>query len=113
MIVGTSTPQENVVVSREPETVFRQYLSGNVFTSFGLQPAAGRLLMPSDDDAPGAHAVAVLSYDYWTRRFARAPDAIGQSIRIGRLAFGSSASRRRVFSEPSLDGRPTSFFLQR
>jgi len=110
MIVGASAPQENVLVSGEPETVFRQYLSGNVFPSFGLQPAAGRLLLPSDDDAPGAHAVAVLSYDYWTRRFARAPGAIGQGIRIGRQAFEIVGVAPKGFfgTEP---GRTTDLFL--
>src|SRR3954468_4968438 len=110
MIVGFSAPQENVLVSGEPETVFRQYLSGNVFPSFGLQPAAGRLLLPSDDDAPGAHAVAVLSYDYWTRRFARAPGAIGQGIRIGRQAFEIVGVAPKGFfgTEP---GRTTDLFL--
>jgi putative ABC transport system permease protein len=110
MIVGMSAPQENVLISGDPETVFRQYLSGNVFPSFGLQPAAGRLLMPSDDDPPGAHPVTVLSYDYWTRRFARAPGAIGQTIRVGRQAFEIVGVAPKGFfgTEP---GRTTDLFM--
>jgi predicted permease len=110
MIVGMTAPQENTIISGDPETVFRQYLSGNVFPSFGLQPAAGRLLTPSDDDPPSSHAVAVLSYDYWTRRFARAPAAIGQSIRIGRQAYEIVGVAPKGFfgTEP---GRTTDLFL--
>ena len=36
---------------------------------------------------PGGHPVAVISYDYWTRRFARDPNVIGRSFRIGRQPF--------------------------
>jgi putative ABC transport system permease protein len=71
------TPQD------EPETVIRQFLSGNVFGTFGLQPAAGRLLTPADDTTPGAHPVAVLSHDYWTRRFNRDPGIVGRTFRWG------------------------------
>ncbi len=55
-----------------------------MFGSFGLQPAAGRLLTENDDLHPGAHPVAVLSYDYWTRRFGRDPRVIGRTLRTGR-----------------------------
>jgi hypothetical protein len=84
MVVGMSSPQEIPADSgTESERVFRQYFSGNVFTTFGLQPAAGRMLVPEDDEAPGAHAVVVLSYDYWTRRFGQSAQAIGQTLRLG------------------------------
>ena len=70
MVLGMSAPLDVTSAnSDEPERIFRQYVSGNVFPTFGLVPAAGRLLGPADDDSPGAHAVAVLSYEYWTRRF--------------------------------------------
>ena len=38
-----------------------QYVSGDMFPAFGLQPALGRLLSPNDDITPGAHPVAVIS----------------------------------------------------
>ena len=39
---------------------------------------------PKDDDlTPGAHPYAVLSYDYWTRRFGRDPKVIGRTFRMG------------------------------
>jgi hypothetical protein len=46
----------------------------------------GRLFSESDDLKPGAHPYAVLSYDYWKRRFARDPHAIGRTLQLeGRL----------------------------
>ena len=68
---------------QETEKVNLQYVSGWMFGTFGLQAAAGRLLAESDDLAPGAHPYAVLSYDYWTRRFGRNPKAVGRTFRMG------------------------------
>ncbi|HEV1283794.1 MAG TPA: ABC transporter permease, partial [Bryobacteraceae bacterium] len=59
-----------------------QYVSGGMFESFGLRPAAGRLLTESDDIKPGAHPVAALSYDYWSRRFGQDPNVVGHTFRI-------------------------------
>ncbi len=64
------------------ERAHLQYVSGNMFDAFGLSAASGRLLSPHDDVQPGAHPVAVLSYDYWSRRFARDPRVIGRTFRI-------------------------------
>ena len=67
----------------EMEKAYRQFVSGWMFDSFGLRPAVGRLLTEYDDVTPGAHPVAVLSYDYWTRRFAQDPNVIGRTLRMG------------------------------
>jgi len=66
----------------EIEQAYVQYVSGRMFSAFGLQPAAGRLLTATDDAKPRAHPVAVLSYDYWTRRFARDPKAVGRTFTL-------------------------------
>jgi len=68
---------------QEIEKANIQFVSGWMFGSFGLRPAQGRLLTESDDLKPGASPVAVLSYDYWTRRFARDPNVIGRTVRMG------------------------------
>ncbi len=57
---------------QEMERAQVQYVSGWMFRTFGLRPAAGRLLNDDDDGAPGQHPYAVISYEYWTRRFGRA-----------------------------------------
>ena len=68
---------------QEMERANLHYVSGRMFESFGLRPAAGRLLEESDDAAPGATPYAVLTYDYWTRRFGRNPNIVGRSFRLG------------------------------
>lgn len=67
----------------EMEKAFTQFVSGDMFAIFGLKPTLGRLLAPSDDLKPGAHPVAVISYDYWAARFGRDPRAVGKTFRFG------------------------------
>jgi putative ABC transport system permease protein len=110
LVIGTTARQDIIVGNSEPEKAFRQFLSGNVFPSFGLRPALGRLLVPADDAAPGSHPVAVLSYDYWTRRFGRDPQAVGQSLRLGPQAYEviGVAPRGFIGTEP---GRMADVFV--
>jgi len=67
----------------EMEKAYAQYVSGWMFGTFGLRPAQGRLLAENDDLKPRAHPYAVLSYDYWTRRFGQDPRVIGRNFRMG------------------------------
>lgn len=64
------------------EAIPGELVTGNYFSLLGLRPAYGRPLLPSDDVAPGAHPVVVLSYDYWQRRYAGDPKVVGSEIRI-------------------------------
>jgi len=64
------------------EKAHRQFVSGWMFNTFGLKPALGRVFTESDDDKPYAHPYAVLSYDYWTRRFGRDPKVLGRTFRM-------------------------------
>jgi predicted permease len=66
----------------EMERAYLQFVSGSMFPVFGLRPAAGRLLTGNDDVTPGAHPLAVITYEYWTRRFGRDPKAVGRTFRM-------------------------------
>ena len=89
-----------------------QYVSGWMFDTFGLRPALGRLLTEDDDLKPGAHPYAVLSYDYWTRRFARQiRRSSGRTLPHGRRCFSrSSASAAEPFTGTET-GTVTDIFL--
>lgn len=71
----------------DTEKAYRQYVSGWMFRSFGIRPALGRVLTENDDLIPGAHPYAVLSYDYWKRRFGADPKIIGRTFRAGSELF--------------------------
>ena len=64
------------------EKVYGQWISGNAFGLLGVRPALGRLLAASDDRKPGQHPVAVVSHDFWLRRFGGNPSVLGRWVTI-------------------------------
>ncbi|MFC5864088.1 ADOP family duplicated permease [Acidicapsa dinghuensis] len=66
----------------EMEKAYRQSVSGSLFSNLGLRPVLGRLLAEDDDRVPGAEPYAVLSYDYWTRRFGKDSQVIGRRLHM-------------------------------
>ena len=65
-----------------PEQTHVSLVSAPYFLVLGAPPLIGRTFTADDDGVPGAHAVAVLNYRYWERRFGRDPAVIGKTIRI-------------------------------
>ena len=61
-----------------------EFVSGNYFSTFGVQPTAGRMLNPSDD-RPGATPVAVISYRFWQNQYASDPSVIGSNFMFNGL----------------------------
>lgn len=57
-------------------------VSGNYFNVLGLEPAAGRLFMNSDDTAENASPVVVFGYRYWQNNFRESSSIIGQTVRL-------------------------------
>jgi len=73
----------SVSVDNQTERVLAEMVSGNYFTMLGVQPALGRVFSSQvDDQVYSGHPVAVLSYDYWSNRFARSPSVIGKKILV-------------------------------
>lgn len=71
----------------DPDRVTATIVSGQFFPLLGIAPAAGVLIQPADDAAPGARAVTVLSHAYWRRRFGADPGVVGSTIRINTHPF--------------------------
>jgi putative ABC transport system permease protein len=83
---------------QETEKAYRQYVSGWTFASLGLRPALGRLFTEDDDREPRAHPVALLSHDYWTRRFGQDPNVIGRTLRIGSDVYEIAGVAEKAFT---------------
>jgi predicted permease len=75
----------NVTGLAEPERVHALNVTHDVFTVLGVSAAFGRLFSPRDD-SPGAPPTAVLTYDYWRRRFDAEPLAVGRTIAVDGVA---------------------------
>jgi predicted permease len=63
-----------------------EYVSGNFFRTFGVQPWAGRLLTEADDQE-GAAPVAVMSYRIWKEKYGSDPSVVGASYQINGQSF--------------------------
>lgn len=61
------------------ERVDRQLVVGDMHAVWGWRAIRGRVLQLSDE-APGAPPVAVITHQYWRRRFGGRDDAIGRAI---------------------------------
>jgi putative ABC transport system permease protein len=63
-----------------------EYVSGNFFRTFGVQPWIGRL-MTDVDDQEGAKSVAVMSYRIWKEKYGSDPSVVGASYQINGHPF--------------------------
>jgi putative ABC transport system permease protein len=87
-LIATHWPaQVGVQWHNEPQLAEAELVSGNYFDVLGVQPAIGRLFVPSDDVGQEAHPVVVLSFDYWMRRFGADPHIVNQIISINGYPF--------------------------
>ncbi|HUI42292.1 MAG TPA: ABC transporter permease [Terriglobia bacterium] len=69
------------------EKVGAELVSGTYFTTLGVNPVLGRALTAADDQTPGGHPVAVASYSWWQRRFAKDPFVLGKTVTINFTAY--------------------------
>ena len=89
-------PDTTFDIPLETDVVF---LSGNAFPFFGVPAMVGRTFLPSDDP-PGRspEPVAVLTYQYWKRRFNGDPAIVGQVMRhYGTVLLCSLGSNTLTF----------------
>src|SRR5215831_355589 len=66
--------------SDEPERVQSSIASANFFATLGVKPYRGRVFLPEEEQ--GDHAVVILSYGLWQRRYAGDVRIIGTTIPI-------------------------------
>ena len=84
------------------------WVSGNLFPTLGVGAAAGRVSIDADDIA-GAPPVAVLSYDYWQRRFAGDLRVIGQRLAVNGFPLEIEAWRSQDSAASRLTARLSAF----
>jgi putative ABC transport system permease protein len=63
-----------------------EYVSGNFFRTFGVQPWMGRLLTDADDQE-GAPPAAVMSYRIWKEKYGSDPSVVGANYQINGHSF--------------------------
>ena len=73
--------------NRASELVQVTRVSGNYFTTLGVGVVAGRTLTEDDDRAAGPQPVAVISYNFWKRRFGLDANIVGKKILLDNYPF--------------------------
>ncbi len=58
-----------------------QYVTADFFRALGLVPTLGRSFN-AEEEQPGRDDVAILSQDFWARRFNRDPQIVGRTLRL-------------------------------
>jgi predicted permease len=69
------------------ERIFGGLVSNNYFDVLGVRPSLGRLLSRNDPSGAGASPIAVLSHNFWTRRFHADPSVVGRKIDLNGHPF--------------------------
>ncbi|HSB14921.1 MAG TPA: ABC transporter permease [Bryobacteraceae bacterium] len=88
----------NLRSGEQTERIYGELVSSDYFSVLGLSPALGRLIVP-DEREP----VAVLSHDFWQRRFGGNRGVIGQAVRLGSGLFTVVGVAPREFRGIVLD----------
>ena len=86
-LVASFATTVNLAYAGAVERAEVQLVSGNYFEVLGVGTVLGRPLTRADDDTPDGHPVAVLSHDYWTRRFGADPAILDRKITINGYPF--------------------------
>src|SRR5688500_17427734 len=71
----------------DPQFLMGHIVSGNYFSTLGVNPVLGRGFLPEEDAATGGAPVAVLSYAVWIRQFNGDPQVTAQTISLSGRTF--------------------------
>jgi predicted permease len=78
--VPLSTQKVAVRYGTQPGVAEGEMVSGNFFSGLGVKLARGRGFTARDE--AGHAPIAVISYSYWTSRFSRNPEILGQTLYV-------------------------------
>ena len=72
-------------VGDHAEVTTGSIVSANYFDGIGVRPVLGRGFEPGEDVGSNAHAVVVISYDLWQKRFRGDPQIVGKMQRLNNV----------------------------
>jgi len=91
-------------------SVTSEFVSGNYFRTFGLQPSIGRLFTDADN-VIGAPLVAVMSYNTWQNNYGGDPSVVGSTFWINTKAVTITGIAPKGFYGDRLSSAPPDFYL--
>ena len=94
----------------EARSVMGEFVSGNYFRTFGLQPRAGRLIMDADD-IQGAPIAAVMSDETWQHEYAGDASVIGSTFWVNTKPVTVVGISPKGYFGDRLTSTPPDFYL--
>jgi hypothetical protein len=86
-IVARSAARVRLAWNGNTEAAGAELVSGNFFRTLGIGAALGRTLAPSDEGAPDANPVAVLSHAYWSSHCGSNPAIVNRTVSMNGHPF--------------------------
>jgi len=83
----------------KPEQVDASAVSSGFFSTLGVQPAFGRVLLPEEDQQGHSHVV-VLSYRFWQEHFGSNRNVVGHDITLDGQSYLVAGVMPPSFREP-------------
>jgi predicted permease len=99
----------SISYDQQPTNVRGLLISGSYFPTLELNPAAGRLIGPSDDTPVGANFVVVLGYNFWISRFGGDPAIVGKTMIVNGQTMTIIGVAPKGFQSTSLSVDPQVF----
>ena len=85
-MIAYSNSSFGLTAGDQTERLLGEYVSANYFDVLGARPSLGPGFAP-DDEKPGAPAVAIISYDFWKKRFAGDASVLQRTIALNGHPF--------------------------
>jgi putative ABC transport system permease protein len=105
----------NLATAEAPERVQGEYATADYFSTFGVQPIAGRVFT-ADEDKPGHGQVVVISERLWRTHLHADRAVVGRALRVNGMTYTIVGVMPRTF-DPLLDKSdlwiPEAFTAQR
>jgi putative ABC transport system permease protein len=109
-LIGVFPFDVSLAAGGRTERAAGELVTGNYFQVLGIASSGGRALSPSDDTAPGANPVAVLSHGFWLRRFGGDPSVVDRTIVVNGAPLHVVGIAAAGFSGVQ-PGRPADLFV--
>ena len=99
-VLGFSSGHLEITNDGLPEDISGVYLTENAETFLGVRPLFGRMIEPFD----AGHAVVVLNYRFWQRRFGGDPHVIGRTLEMDHAPYTIVGVMPRSFAFNDIAG---------
>src|SRR5215467_12293361 len=73
-VLGQALGRVDLTADGHTDLIAVSGVSSNYFSTLGLRPTLGRLILPGEGEHPGEPGMIVLGYSFWKERFGGAPN---------------------------------------